>query len=70
MADILATHGGWRLALFAAAVLLYLLIHATRLPFVAVARVLAGLLRGLDTRLSAAITPPVTATRAGGSSHA
>lgn len=60
VADTLAAFGFLRLAAFALAVLLYLLLHAARAPFVLVARLLALLQQGLDERITTLTRPTTT----------
>jgi len=56
--DIVQQHGPWRLAAFLAAVALFLVLHLIRLPFVWIERGLAAVQRGLDARITTAMTPP------------
>ncbi len=58
VSDILASFGFLRVLGFVLAVLLYLALHVTRVPFVLVARLLALLQQGLDERITTTITRP------------
>lgn len=56
--DVLAQHGPWRLAAFLGCVALFLLLHLARWPFRLIERALPALQRGLDARITSALTPP------------
>jgi hypothetical protein len=66
--DILARLGWLTVARFAALVLLFLLVHAARWPFLAVLWLLTALLRSIDhsvtTRLAGTLPPTTTRWRA------
>jgi len=52
--DVLTEHGPWRLVAFLGCVALFLLLHAVRL----IERGLHALQRGLDARITTALSPP------------
>lgn len=58
--DVMQQHGPWRLAGFAAALTVFLLLHLLRFPFALAARVLLAAQTGLDARITAVITPETT----------
>ncbi len=55
--DVLHQHGPWRLAGFALALTVFLLLHLLRFPFALAARLLLAAQVGLDARITVAITP-------------
>ena len=55
--DVMHHHGPWRLAGFAAALAVFLLLHLIRWPVALVARLLLAAQTGLDQRLTNAISP-------------
>ncbi len=55
--DVMQQHGPWRLAGFAAALAVFLLLHLLRWPLALAARLLLAAQTGLDARITAAITP-------------
>lgn len=59
--DVLEQHGIWRLAGFLVAVAVFLLLHLLRLPFRLIEHTLLALQKGLDARITTALTPPTTA---------
>lgn len=56
--DIVAQHGAWRLAAFLGCVAVFLLLHLARWPFRLIERALLALQRGLDARITTALSPP------------
>ncbi|EHY90014.1 hypothetical protein ACQPZU_01835 [Saccharomonospora azurea] len=58
--DVLHQHGPWRLAGFALALTVFLLLHLLRWPLALAARLLLAAQTGLDHRLTNAITPETT----------
>lgn len=58
--DVLHQHGPWRLAGFAAALTVFLLLHLIRWPLALAARLLLAAQTGLDARITTAITPDAT----------
>ena len=55
--DVMQQHGPWRLAGFAAALTVFLLLHLIRWPLALAARLLLAAQTGLDARITAATTP-------------
>ena len=64
--DVLDQHGPWRLAAFLGCVALFLLLHAIRQPFRLIEKALHSLQRGLDARITAALSQPTTTTAPAG----
>lgn len=60
ISDVIARHGPWRILTFVFSVVLYLGIHAARVPFVLVTRFLTVALSGLDQRVSASLSEGVS----------
>lgn len=58
--DIVQQHGPWRLAAFLVAVAVFLLLHLARQPFRWIERGLHAIQRGLDARITTALSPPTT----------
>ncbi|GAA5128888.1 hypothetical protein [Haloechinothrix salitolerans] len=56
--DVLEHHGAWRLAAFLGCVAVFLLLHLARWPFRLIERALLAVQRGLDARITTALTPP------------
>jgi len=56
--DVLDQHGPWRLAAFLGCVAIFLALHAIRQPFRLIEKALYALQRGLDARITSALSPP------------
>lgn len=59
--DIVAQHGPWRLAAFLTAVAVFLLLHLARWPFQLIEKALLAIQRGVDARITTALSPPTAA---------
>ena len=64
--EIARTHGSWRLAGFAFAVLLFLAVGLLRWPLLLAARLLLALQSGLDARITASFAGDLPAPQATG----